>query len=107
LMAVGRRMEPQTGAAETRRREQAVREAREPLLPSSSAPVDGVCRSWAALLCALGSRLSAVRTALRLWFNHVKGIRAPLTAPLCVGVNGIARATMNLIITRSILAGRI
>jgi hypothetical protein len=48
-----------------------------------------------------------VRTALRLWFNHVKGIRAPLTAPLCVGVNGIARATMNLIITRSILAGRI
>jgi hypothetical protein len=71
-MAVRKRMEPQTGfaeIAERRRREQAVRETHEPLLPSSSAPVDGVYRSWAALRSAL-------------WFDHVKGIRAPLSASL-------------------------
>jgi hypothetical protein len=35
LTAVGKRMEPQTGSAETRRREQAVREAHEPLVCSA------------------------------------------------------------------------
>jgi hypothetical protein len=91
-MAVRKRMEPQTGfaeIAERRRREQAVRETHEPLLPSSSAP-----RLMVSIvhgpLCALLSGLIMSKESGRRCRRHC-----------CVGVNGIARTTMSLIAMRS------